>query len=162
MDRRPERARIVTPYAPAPVPPLERIVTMGTRHHPAPAGHYRTSPRRYAAALAAAWDSRPEIAAALTDYRNPADIPTGAKPYVSPDNLSGVIVTRDGEIIGLWSATRGRGDDLVRTALYAGGHRLDCFDGYLPALYARHGFTETHRAPNWTAGGPDVVWMTRG
>lgn len=121
--------------------------------------HLRTSARRYARALAAAWDTRPEIAAALTDYRDPAAIPTGAACYVAPDDASGVIVTRGGEIVGLWSAARGRGDDLVRTALAAGGTRLDCFDGYLPALYARHGFAETAREPNWTPGGPDVVWM---
>ena len=123
--------------------------------------HYRTSTRRYARALSAAWATRPEIAASLTDYRDPRSLPVGARPYIAPDDLSGFVVTADGEIVGLWSATRGRGRDLVADAIAAGGSHLDCFDGYLPTLYAAHGFTETYREPNWTPGGPDVVWMAR-
>lgn len=123
--------------------------------------HFRTNARRYARALSAAWDARPEIAAALTDYRDPRSLPIDARPYIAPDEQSGYIVRADGEIVGLWSAAPGRGDALVRDAVESGGSHLDCFDGYLPRLYGRHGFVEIAREPNWTPGGPDVVWMAR-
>jgi hypothetical protein len=48
---------------------------------------------------------------------------------------------------------------LVVDAIDAGARSLDCFDGYLPTLYARHGFAETHRVANWPPDGPDVVYM---
>ena len=67
---------------------------------------------------------------------------------------------RDGELCGVFSTVKGRGDAIMRDALTAGAVRLDCFDGYLPGFYARHGFRETHREENWTPGGPDVVYMS--
>jgi hypothetical protein len=54
---------------------------------------------------------------------------------------------------------RGRGDALVSDAIARGAKHLNCFDGYLPTLYARHGFVEVRREPNWTEGGPDIVYM---
>jgi len=78
--------------------------------------------------------------------------------YMSHDRSSGFVV-RDGELVGVFSTRKGAGDVIMRDALAAGAVRLDCFDGYLPAFYARHGFRETSREPNWTPGGPDVVYM---
>ena len=91
----------------------------------------------------------------------PEDIPDDARYFLTADQRSGYGITPDGTLIALWSLERGRGDALVRDAIARGAIRLDCFDGYLPTLYARHGFRETHREPNWTPGGPDVVYMAR-
>lgn len=74
---------------------------------------------------------------------------------------SGFAVREDGELVYVFSQVRGRGDAIVRAAISAGADHLDCFDGYLPKLYARHGFVEHFREPNWTTGGPDVVYMSR-
>lgn len=73
----------------------------------------------------------------------------------------GYAIRADGELVYVFTTARGHGDALVRAAIVNGATHLDCFDGYLPTFYARHGFTETHREPNWTPDGPDVVWMER-
>ena len=124
--------------------------------YPAPGRHRPVPASTYARALTLAWDRRPEIAESLTDYRDPATV-TG-QAYLSHDRSSGFVV-RDGELVGVFSTRKGAGDVIMRDALDAGAVRLDCFDGYLPAFYARHGFRETHREENWTPGGPDVVYM---
>lgn len=90
----------------------------------------------------------------------PEEMSLTARYYLTEDGQSGFGVTTDGELIGVFSLERGRGDQLVAAAILMGARRLDCFDGYLPKLYARHGFSEYDRKPNWTPGGPDVVWMT--
>lgn len=61
------------------------------------------------------------------------------------------------ELCNLWGP--GYGSQLVSDALHNGAEVLDCFDGFLPEFYARHGFVEVTREPNWTPGGPDVVYM---
>jgi hypothetical protein len=61
------------------------------------------------------------------------------------------------ELCNLWGP--GYGSRLVADALHNGAEVLDCFDGFLPEFYARHGFVEVTREPNWTPGGPDVVYM---
>lgn len=85
---------------------------------------------------------------------------------ISADGASGYIVVRESngarDLRQVFSAVPGRGDLLVSDAVRrAGADTLDCFDGYLPTLYARHGFRETRRETNWTPGGPDVVYMAR-
>lgn len=87
--------------------------------------------------------------------------------YVAEDGRSGyglVQVFDDGptELIGVFSDVKGRGDEIVEDAIFHGANTLDCFDGYLPGFYERHGFTEVNRVPNWTPGEPDVVFMERG
>lgn len=62
------------------------------------------------------------------------------------------------ELCNLWGP--GYGSRLVNDALHNGAEVLDCFDGFLPEFYARHGFVETGREPNWTPGEPDVVYMS--
>jgi hypothetical protein len=92
-----------------------------------------------------------------------AELPheTTVSYHLTDDGLSGFGVTDTGELIALFSLARGRGDVLVSAATDAGATRLDCFDGYLPSLYARHGFVPVRREENWTPGGPDVVYMSR-
>ena len=79
--------------------------------------------------------------------------------YLSADQLSGFCVTYFGELHGVFSLEKGRGDDLMFSAKYYGASSLDCFDGYLTKFYSKHGFKETRREPNWVAGEPDVVYM---
>jgi len=110
----------------------------------------------FAAAYAAARTVRADIAEACSPE------PTGAVAsfYLSLDDQSGYAIAEEtGELTNLFSTIRGRGDSLVRSALRNGAAHLDCFDGYLPAFYARHGFAEYKRAANWNPNGPDVVYM---
>lgn len=106
----------------------------------------------------------------LTVYT--ADEYRAMRCYLTPDLCAGFAVTRTGEIVSLHNAgkQRGLGDALVDAAIRAGGWRLDCFDGYLSALYARHGFVviermtwdDTYAPEGWdyaTYGRPDVVVM---
>lgn len=85
-------------------------------------------------------------------------MPGSGDYYLSDDGLSGVGV-QDGEMIGVFSLVKGRGDLLISVAVENGAVHGDCFDGYLPTLYGRHGFREIRREANWTVGGPDVVYM---
>lgn len=71
----------------------------------------------------------------------------------------GFIVKNGGELIAVFSLVKGRGDAIVKAAIGLGAEYLDCFDGYLPKLYAKHGFVIVKRELNWTVGGPDVVYM---
>jgi len=79
---------------------------------------------------------------------------------LSPDRRSGYAVRPDGELVLVFSLERGRGTFIVEGAIADGATYLDCFDGYLPGLYARHGFVETRREASWTPGQPDVVFMS--
>lgn len=76
----------------------------------------------------------------------------------------------DGELINVFSQAKSWGDCLVTAGVALGAKRLDCFDGYLPTLYQKHGFIEVDRAawddayapPGWRKdlwGTPDVVFM---
>lgn len=77
----------------------------------------------------------------------------------SEDRASGYAVQPDGELVYVFSLTPGRGDFIVASAIHHGSVYLDCFDGYLPTLYGRHGFLVVDRVANWTPGLPDVVYM---
>lgn len=83
-----------------------------------------------------------------------------ARCYLSNDDASGYAIVA-GDLRYVFSTVKGRGDELVADAIRNGARSLDCFDGYLTTLYTRHGFVVVRRVPNWTAGGPDVVYMTR-
>jgi hypothetical protein len=91
----------------------------------------------------------------------PSELPRGARYYLTNDFQSGFGVASDGTLIGLFSTVKGRGEDLMWDAVtHKGAKRLDCFDGFLPEYYKRFGFVETERVANWTAGEPDVVFMS--
>ena len=88
--------------------------------------------------------------------------PSRVKWYLTDDGLAGYGITWKGEFIALFSRVRGRGDALVASAVENGAMYGDHFDSeHLSALYARHGFVETSRTPNWTSGGPDVIYIHR-
>lgn len=85
----------------------------------------------------------------------------GTRYFLTEDFDSGYAIRANGELVLVFSRVKGRGDQLVASAVSNGAYRLDCFDGYLPDLYRRHGFVEYDREDNWTPGGPDVVYMYR-
>lgn len=83
-----------------------------------------------------------------------------AKCFLANDCQSGFVI-RNGDLQTVWSILKGRGDQIVTNAIRQGAITLDCFDGYLPTLYAKYGFKEIKREANWNEGGPDVVYMAR-
>jgi len=95
----------------------------------------------------------------IAESTSPFEASAGATYYLAEDWLSGYVVRADGELTNVWSVERGRGGDIVESAITNGATHLDCFDGYLTALYSRHGFQRVTSLPNWTPGDPDVVYM---
>jgi hypothetical protein len=85
---------------------------------------------------------------------------SGYRGFLSTSGRSGFMLTPEGEIQNLFS-TEHAGAAALEEAIREGGTRLDCFDGFLPRFYERFGFREVRREPNWTPGGPDVVYMER-
>lgn len=121
---------------------------------------WRVSATAYRRALQTAQDTHARVADATT----PADEwewDTFTDYYLTADLQSGFAVRSTGELVGVFSTVKGRGDDLLSRATRYGARRLDCFDGYLVDFYKRHGFRVERREANWVAGEPDVVYMTR-
>lgn len=116
---------------------------------------YESAPGTFLQAYGQAYASLPHRDALTA----PEDVQPAHRYYLSADRCSGYALTANGDARYLFSTVKGRGDALVAHAVEHGARTLDCFDGYLPVLYARHGFVVVDRAPNWTPGGPDVVWM---
>jgi hypothetical protein len=85
----------------------------------------------------------------------------GTRYYLWADGMhtAGYAIRADGELVYVFSTTRGMGDAIVADAVAHGADHLDCFDGYLVNLYSRHGFVRVTSLPNWTPGGDDVVYM---
>lgn len=111
----------------------------------------------YFAALEAARKDSPRITEATS---SPEDMPADALYLLSGDGKSGYGVSKENELIGLFSLVPGRGMDMVEEAIsFDGVESLDCFDGFLPRYYEKFGFVEYKRKANWTEGGPDVVYM---
>jgi hypothetical protein len=84
-----------------------------------------------------------------------------ARFFLSDDETAAFAVTDDGEVKYVWSTRRGQGDAIMAAAVAEGAEHLNCFEGHLSSLYARHGFVITERIPNWDPQGPDVVIMRR-
>jgi hypothetical protein len=97
---------------------------------------------------------------AVANTVNSWELDSTADYYVAQDHMSGYCIKR-GELCAVWSRVGGRGNELVADAVWRGAESLNCFDGYLPTLYARHGFVEVARIANWVAGEPDVVIMAQ-
>lgn len=103
-----------------------------------------------------------EHISAATTPAEELQLSTNDRAYLAPDLASGFAVRASGELVAVFSAVRGRGDGLVASATRRGATHLDCFDGVLPILYARHGFVCTKRVPNYNGiNHPDVVYMSR-
>jgi hypothetical protein len=100
----------------------------------------------------------------VADATTPVDefsLAQGDVYYLSSDLQSGFVVRADGELVGVFSTVKGRGEWLLSEAIAAGATNLDCFDGYLTDFYGAHGFRVVKRERNWDPTGPDVVWMRR-
>lgn len=137
------------------------MTALGIDHSPATA-HWVAIVSRdmFKMAFEAAREASPIIRDSTSDMSGEPYL-THSTYRLSLDGRSGYVVRPDGELVFVFSLERGRGNYLVGKAILDGATRLDCFDGYLPSLYARHGFREVKREANWTDGGPDVVWMIR-
>lgn len=99
----------------------------------------------------------------------------GSKLYLSEDGRVGGALAADGADMGnLFNngGPRGAGAEALLQLMRDGGRTADCFDGYLPGLYANFGLVETGRmkfnreyAPaGWNYdrdGEPDVVFLAK-
>uniref|UniRef100_A0AAU6W0S8 Acetyltransferase n=3 Tax=unclassified bacterial viruses TaxID=12333 RepID=A0AAU6W0S8_9VIRU len=76
---------------------------------------------------------------------------------------SGGYIVLNGELMGLWSTVRGRGNWLLDHAINDGATRLSCFDiPHLVKLYRNRGFVDYRREANTNVPDkPDVIWMER-
>lgn len=85
----------------------------------------------------------------------------GTRYFLASDGLEswGYAIRADGELVYVFSTTRGKGDAIVADAIARGAVYGDCFDGHLTRLYSRHGFEVVSRVANWTPGEPDVVYF---
>ncbi|AWY07642.1 acetyltransferase [Streptomyces phage Yosif] len=119
--------------------------------------YFRVGHQLYTQALRSA-RAQSELIAGATSA--PEEMPASYAFYLADDLLSGYGVAGNGTLVGVFSLVKGRGEDLVWSAiLHHGADRLDCFDGFLPDYYKRFGFAEYERVANWTPGEPDVVFM---
>lgn len=116
---------------------------------------HNVSPTRFRAVFADARDESDQIREATSGFEHV----DGTLYYSTDDERSGFAIRADGELVYVFSLERGRGDAIVAEAIKRGATYLDCFAGYLWTLYARHGFRPCKVVPNWTPGGPDVVYM---
>lgn len=83
--------------------------------------------------------------------------------YLAEDSLSGFAIGHSGELVGVFSRVKGRGETLMVHAIYRGAELLECFEGFLPKFYEKHGFIEIASLPNWAGAHlPRVVYMALG
>jgi hypothetical protein len=101
--------------------------------------------------------------AKIREATSPYSTVRGTLYYLWSDGFdhAGYGIRPDGELVNVFATTRGLGDAIVTDAIAHGATHLDVFEGHCSDLYARYGFTETRREPNWNDGGPDVLWMSR-
>lgn len=118
--------------------------------------------------------SRNEFAAAIEAAPRAAylsSVSAEGRYFLSEDGLTGFVIA-NGDLRNVFNAgARGMGAAAVQRALDLGARRLDCYDGFLPAYYARFGFAEVMRvkwddryAPadwDYSNGRPDVVIMAQ-
>lgn len=110
----------------------------------------------YGATFTIARNSDARIADSTSEWSHAS----GTRYYLAADHASGFAIRADGELVLVFSTVRGRGDELVRTAVELGADRLDCFAGYLVDLYGRHGFATVEVEPNWSGAHlPAVHYM---
>lgn len=102
----------------------------------------------------------PTIREATSEY-DTSPAARGTRYFLWSDGAdhAGFAIRADGELVYVFSTTRGMGARLVAAAISRGATHLDCFDGYLVTLYTRGGFHRVTSLPNWTDGAPAVVYM---
>jgi hypothetical protein len=69
------------------------------------------------------------------------------RTFLTPDKKSGFAITKEGDLVSVFSTARGRGEKLAQQATAKGARTLDNFDikNVLPSLYGKAGFKETAR-----------------
>lgn len=153
------------PPTPPAAAPLEPSAAFGGARTVQPA-----DPAAFVAAVQAVKDvptrTGNTVGSMLTPYTAEDLAGKGAKTYLAPDGKTGfaLIPREDGglELASLFNAGRpGAGAIAAQDAVDMGATHLDVFDPYLPDFYKLFGFKEYRREPNWTPGGPDVVYMQR-
>lgn len=74
---------------------------------------------------------------------------SGMKCFLTSDGKSGIAVTKDGDIISVFSSVAGdkRLEKLIPIAIENGGIKCDCYGGGLQDIYARYGATATGKVP---------------
>ncbi len=109
----------------------------------------------------------------LTKYTDMEYAELGAVAYLSEDKRSGYAITKNYDLISVFSLPGARqGNAAMEDAIRNGARTLDCFDGFLPDFYRQYGFIEYKRvtwndryAPqewnNEEFGSPDIVYMKR-
>lgn len=99
----------------------------------------------------------------IADATSTFDHVEGTRYFLDDEEMTGIVgyaIRPDGELVYVFSTVPGQGAAIVESALANGAVYLDCFEGYLPTFYGRHGFVEVSRVANWTPGEPDVVYMS--
>lgn len=74
---------------------------------------------------------------------------SGMKCFLTSDGKSGIAVTKDGDIISVFSSVSGdkRLEKLIPIAIENGGIKCDCYGGGLQDIYARYGAKATGKIP---------------
>lgn len=84
--------------------------------------------------------------------------------YINEFGTAGFAITRNWELVGVWSVEKGQGEPLMQMVIrlhlnYKKPIVLNCYSGYLTKFYESHGFKEFDRSENFNKYGPDVVHM---
>lgn len=134
------------------------------------------SAQEFREAILAAKEALGEQAASV-DAKDLEDYQDMKVLVLSEDKKTGFAITKDGDIVSLFSSSseRGRTIPMLLLAIQNGGTKLDCFDIYLPGLYSKMGFkavarnnwVEKYKPDGWDKeyfkkynnGEPDVVFM---
>ncbi len=85
----------------------------------------------------------------------------GMKCFLSADGKSGMAIKRDGDVVSLFSAEKGKNamGKLIPFAVANGGRKLDCYGGGLQNMYAKYGARATGRVLfSEDALGEDTLW----
>lgn len=109
----------------------------------------------------AAREASPQTAHATSEF-DASPAARGTRYFLASDGVEhwGYAIRADGELVYVFSTTRGKGSAIVTDAIERGAVYLDCFVGHLTTLYARHGFRNVRTVPNWTPGQPAVAYMS--
>ncbi len=84
--------------------------------------------------------------------------------WLGPDTSYGCAIAPDLELVNVFSRVKGGGRRIMAfvTDKWPNLH-LNCFDDpHIRRFYHAYGFREVRREPNWTPGGPDVLYLVRG
>lgn len=107
---------------------------------------YRVNPSRFYRAIRKAKKSG--INSWMVDLHTKKEY-AGMKCYVTKDGQSGVCVTKDGDVVSLFSRSSEPNamGKLIPFAIAHGGRKLDCYGDKLQNMYARYGAVAISQTP---------------